>query len=314
MNWSTKFVIGTILVMAGIRAVSLTRYHSWVNSVIPNRVDLRTLLELPPADSLRAVVIGELRPPDQAAAASADTPGALSAPWFAVWQAAERGTTVILPDRNGRWWGARVAPGAAWDSPTRWASRLAGEVPSDVRSLADVDSQVHWIPLEGIDPASRLVPLVWDDEAPVFITAGPDGAPGVAGVDDDGDGQIDNLRELGTTGSDDRIVAPGTSDYPGNLGYREGDPNVVAERVDGELRIVGILSRVISRGALVELTDGWSWRRSGDGAEGSADEVHGLPAVIPQPPREVWLRFLSPAGEILAEFELLNTHRFRGHD
>jgi type II secretory pathway pseudopilin PulG len=59
---------------------------------------------------------------------------------------------------------------------------------------------------------------VFDDNAPVFLTSGPDGAPGVAGVDDDlsaADGgttdQTDNLfgdarSELGAAGSDDVIV------------------------------------------------------------------------------------------------------------
>ncbi|MEM6980046.1 MAG: prepilin-type N-terminal cleavage/methylation domain-containing protein, partial [Planctomycetota bacterium] len=61
----------------------------------------------------------------------------------------------------------------------------------------------------------------FDRNAPLFLTPGPDGEPGVAGVDDDGSGATDELfciandasslsSELGTIGSDDTTI--GTSD------------------------------------------------------------------------------------------------------
>ncbi|MCG8648465.1 MAG: hypothetical protein MI861_01450, partial [Pirellulales bacterium] len=57
---------------------------------------------------------------------------------------------------------------------------------------------------------------VFDPGAPVFITVGPDGQPGVALVDDDGDGSADTLHsstvpdldELGALDSDDQVVTP----------------------------------------------------------------------------------------------------------
>ncbi|HBJ39024.1 MAG TPA: hypothetical protein DDZ51_30615 [Planctomycetaceae bacterium] len=73
---------------------------------------------------------------------------------------------------------------------------------------------------------------VWDQAVPVYVTAGPDGAPGIAGTDDDGSGVVDDLGELGATGSDDFVVAPGQPGYEAAAGGQA-------------------LSRLISRGAIV---------------------------------------------------------------
>lgn len=73
---------------------------------------------------------------------------------------------------------------------------------------------------------------IWDDDAWVYITAGPDGAPGIAGHDDNGNGAIDDPSELGATGSDDFAVAPG---QPGYEAAKQGQT----------------ISRPISRGAVV---------------------------------------------------------------
>lgn len=78
---------------------------------------------------------------------------------------------------------------------------------------------------------------VWDASAEVYITAGPDGAPGIAGVDDDGSGEIDDLRELGATGSDDFVVAPGQDGFEAAKSGR-------------------IVARLISRGAVVDAPPG----------------------------------------------------------
>lgn len=48
----------------------------------------------------------------------------------------------------------------------------------------------------------------WDAEAAVYVAAGADAMPGVAGVDDDGNGLVDDSRELGATGSDDVMLTP----------------------------------------------------------------------------------------------------------
>ena len=40
---------------------------------------------------------------------------------------------------------------------------------------------------------------------PLLVRVGPDNQPGVAGIDDDGDGTVDNAIELGWPGSDDYL-------------------------------------------------------------------------------------------------------------
>ena len=77
--------------------------------------------------------------------------------------------------------------------------------------------------------------LVFDSEAAVILTVGPDGAPGIAGKDEGfpPNGVIDDRSELGAVGSDDVCLAPW------NAGYAEAvtDPNsAVASR--GSFRAV----------------------------------------------------------------------------
>lgn len=47
---------------------------------------------------------------------------------------------------------------------------------------------------------------VFDETAAVVIVAGADGAPGVLGVDDDGNGEVDDRFELGASRSDDVCI------------------------------------------------------------------------------------------------------------
>jgi hypothetical protein len=70
--------------------------------------------------------------------------------------------------------------------------------------------------LLSIDPASFDAVGIsqWDAEAPVFVTAGRDGQPGVALVDDDGNGVVDDRLELGATQSDDEMLTPDGPGYP----------------------------------------------------------------------------------------------------
>jgi len=327
MSGSTKVVIAIVLLMASIRGVYLVQYARWSRSVSADRVDLRAVLDIgsdvgPDNGSSEGVLFPLRDPADDRA-----TP----AGWLVAWREGDDRLTAILPDRSGRWWGARVTGDSALRSPLEWYRRLARELPVDVKELAvpPPGGEIEWVSLAGLGTGARLVPLVWDDTAPVFITAGPDGAPGVAGVDDDGDGQLDNLRELGTTGSDDEILAPGQPGYPSNLvgdrlatdGLEKAtvEGSVVAESVDGELRVAGIISRVISRGALVEWHGEWYWKGTPDRLaddpirlnNGRGDAAaDGMPACLVGEdssgivPRELWLRFVSPEGDTLAELEL----------
>jgi hypothetical protein len=50
---------------------------------------------------------------------------------------------------------------------------------------------------------------VWDADAPIVAHPGLDGQFGIAGFDDDQNGTIDDLSELGAAGSDDLVWQPG---------------------------------------------------------------------------------------------------------
>ncbi len=76
----------------------------------------------------------------------------------------------------------------------------------------------------------------WGPEASVILIPGPDLSPGVAGVDDDGNGVVDDLSELGATGTDDEILTPA-----------DGDAYTVAATSPS--------SRVVSHGAMLPI---WS--------------------------------------------------------
>jgi len=48
---------------------------------------------------------------------------------------------------------------------------------------------------------------VFDPRAPRYVWSGADAGPGVAGVDDDGNGAADDANELGWPGTDDEVVS-----------------------------------------------------------------------------------------------------------
>ena len=54
---------------------------------------------------------------------------------------------------------------------------------------------------------------VWDPDAPIVGHPGLDGLPGIAGFDDDHDGTVDDITEMGAAGSDDLVWQPGDC-YP----------------------------------------------------------------------------------------------------
>ena len=78
----------------------------------------------------------------------------------------------------------------------------------------------------------RLKSFAWDKNAAVYVTAGSDEKPGVRGVDDEGNGIVDDRSELGATGSDDLILTPTDPSYED---ARQG-------------KVIGF---VISRGAMI---------------------------------------------------------------
>jgi hypothetical protein len=78
---------------------------------------------------------------------------------------------------------------------------------------------------------SRRAFFAWDKDASVYVTVGRDRRPGVAGVDDDGNGIDDDRSELGATGSDDTVLTPDDDGY--------------VEAVNGS-----VLAVLLSRGAM----------------------------------------------------------------
>ncbi|WP_182865784.1 hypothetical protein [Stieleria mannarensis] len=63
------------------------------------------------------------------------------------------------------------------------------------------------------DVAVEAQPYCFSASAPVLLTAGRDGLPGKADVDDNLDGTVDDRRETGAVGSDDECLGPADSGY-----------------------------------------------------------------------------------------------------
>jgi prepilin-type N-terminal cleavage/methylation domain-containing protein len=53
----------------------------------------------------------------------------------------------------------------------------------------------------------------FDADAPLVIQSGSDQLPGRAGIDDNGNGDVDDVLELGSAGSDDQLVTPADPGY-----------------------------------------------------------------------------------------------------
>lgn len=238
-----------VIVAAAARLVGLIDFTKSGPPAEPH-AGLRKQLGLPPDHTVQRLVVHVT--PATAAVLWSDSAGQV---------------TAIVPDATGRLRvGPPPAPRFAADPETDPAAAAPGGTPEDLAALDSSDWAV--LPAEW----TRLRVLHWDPEAAVYITAGPDGQAGVAGVDDDGDGVIDNLSELGATGSDDQVIAP----------QQPGYAAAAAAAEEGAVR-------VISRGALVEIDRDFSasvWAE--------ADLPSGLPADDPR--REVWLEFAGEAG------------------
>lgn len=274
MNVSIRLLIASILLLAGVRAVSLLVWQPQP----PSGLDLRARLGLRDEGGLL----------DFAAIGVSDDAGARV--WQVAWRDRDGVTTVLLPDQDGRWWGL-VGTGGAGTSARERLAKIAEHFAGDVMEFvtySESRNSFTAIPLGESGSVGSLSVAVWDPAAPVFITAGEDGAPGVRGQDDDGDGRVDTESELGSTGSDDQIIAPGDPGYP------DAGEGLVFQGDDAEVGSA-VRSRVISRGAMVDLKDDWEWpdRQSADVADGTGSAT-----------QEIWLRLNDADGSTLAELSL----------
>jgi hypothetical protein len=103
-------------------------------------------------------------------------------------------------------------------------------MPDGLLTLTRRDGSFHEL------STTQIQLFAWDSAAPVYVTAGPDKQPGVSGVDDEGNGVIDDRSELGATGSDDRMLTPEHADY-------------------GDAASGNVTSMILSRGAMRSVTD-----------------------------------------------------------
>lgn len=235
-----RLIVGLLLAGVVGRAVVLTElvsHRKQQRAALPWRE--RLLLD----DGMPVQALTIRRPAD----------GDAMAQWRAAWSGGDQQSVALVADAQRRLW--RVAAKSLDpDQLAPWLDAITPPAISDAGQPAAVllGHDYHWSVLR------------WDANAAVYLTAGPDGAPGIAGVDDNGDGIVDHLSELGATGSDDRVVAPGQQ------GYR------AAARGD-------VISRVVSRGALVPLADDFEWS-AGD------------------PASEVWVHLADAAGQPVTQW------------
>ena len=106
-------------------------------------------------------------------------------------------------------WGAG-GPAVGW--PSNWGEQAGPENvnEADEMNVYDVEGGYHVREDQKFTLEDLETLLRWGDVDQHLLTTallGPDGAPGVAGVDDDADGTVDNLSELGSPGSDDAALS-----------------------------------------------------------------------------------------------------------
>lgn len=252
-----------VIVAAGVRLLVLVRTESRLAEArLAAADDLNRWLDLRPDRSVDFLVAvrGDVGS-DSTADRTADHPAdRWSVAWLVAGDGGKARVTAVVADRDG---GTRVA-----DLSSAFSGG-AGEVAAKMTP--------DW--LAGLSATGDASPLnlvsvrVWDSEAPVYVTGGDDGQPGRAGVDDDGNTVVDDLSELGATGSDDAIVTPGQAGFE-------------AAR-DGQ-----VVSRILSRGAVVDVASDRfisgnlvSRDTGGDGSDS--------PVLTTS---EVWLRFDAGPG------------------
>ena len=189
-----------VIAAAVVRGVGLLRFAADRAPNGQDALDLRQLLSLPSHHRISGLI------------ASNDLPHSTGILW---WDGSAS-ATAILADADGR---------------LRVGHPQIDATEADPSLLTQLDPS----PWPELPPQwQQLTVHYWDAAAAVYVTAGSDGQPGIAGIDDDGNGSIDDLAELGATGSDDFVVAPGQYGYEQAAGSE-------------------ILARLISRGALVPL-------------------------------------------------------------
>jgi len=251
-----------VIVAAVARSINLWSWHASgdIANVAPDSFDQR--LNLSPDHRIsrfvavwrdlgsQPTVLGDVSPPN----GSDGNPNTLNQ-WMAAWliTAGESvtGGTAIVRDSDGN----LAAIDLLGVLPTTSPQALQALTP---QWLATWDTSTHNAQRLGF---RQLAIGVWKSDALVYVTGGPDNQPGRAGVDDDLNGIIDDLGELGTTLSDDQIVSPGHPDY-----QAAADAKVVA--------------RVIDRGTVVDVTDSAAIDLTLDTSQSAKTPSH-----------EIWLSF-----------------------
>jgi len=248
-----------VIVAAVARGINLWSWHATVDTVKigPDTLDL--FLNLPPQHRVNRFVavsrdLGSQRVTD------------VFTQWTAAWLITDgdvvTGGTAIVRDSAGN----LAAIDLVGVLPTSSQQAMQTLTPQWLAAwdVSEHDTQ----PLD----FRHLTIGVWDPDALVYVTGGPDNQPGLAGIDDDQNGIIDDLSELGTTLSDDQIVSPDHPDY-----QDAADAKVVA--------------RIIDRGTVVNVA-----------ASTAIDlATHASQSHVP-PADEIWLSFshasTAPARQI----------------
>jgi hypothetical protein len=276
-----RWLAVVIIVAAGARLVVLVRTESSSPaSRLASADDLRRWLDLPRDHTIDFLVAvrGSVSPmnrgPDETD--SERVTNRWSVAWLVAGDGGTAQVTAMVADRDGM---TRVAdlsrsfPGGAAEAAAKmtpdWLAGLSSTGLSEI-SLSEL----------GDGKASDLVSVgVWDSEAPVYVTGGDDGRPGRAGVDDDGNTVVDDLSELGATGSDDAIVTPGQAGFEA---ARDGL----------------VVSRILNRGAVVDVAaDRFITGHLAAGVERGEDDEGGDFRDSPVlPTSEVWLRLDDRTG------------------
>lgn len=98
-----------------------------------------------------------------------------------------------------------------------WRWTMNARVPSVSREL---DRQTLLALAQGKTASEMLPGMSWqlesqwfDPDAEVLIGVGPDGQPGRLNVDDENNGVVDNVGEMGAVGSDDECAGPLHKNY-----------------------------------------------------------------------------------------------------
>jgi len=222
-------LVALVIAAAVVRGGALWQYYRTVDSQVNpsgDRVDLRESLLLAPDHTITRLIAV----PGESVHGTSDPPS-----WKLAWISTDGDAGGAL---SARVRGTAILRGAAEELVAVDITSLLPD--SNVAAVAKLTPQwlgeLHLAALASLPSrplGRRDVGIgVWDPAASVYVTAGPDGAPGIAGIDDDGDGVVDDPGELGATGSDDFVVAPG------QLGYEAAKSGQT-------------LSRLISRGAIV---------------------------------------------------------------